>query len=97
MPVAAWRVTPSAVTLPPVRLMLPLDSTSTVLPAPLTSHAPGRDPTAWMDAAATPPGTLRIGLAHGSVQDFGQSAESAVRISPLRAKSAGLAYLSLGD
>jgi hypothetical protein len=50
-----------------------------------------------MDSAATPAGTLRIGLAHGSVQGFGSSGEANVPIDPARAKSAGLTYLALGD
>ena len=68
-----------------------------VLPAPLTAKSTSRDPTAWMDAAATPSGSLRIGLAHGSVQGFGSAGEANVPIDPARAKSAGLAYLALGD
>jgi DNA repair exonuclease SbcCD nuclease subunit len=68
-----------------------------LLPAPLTTKNPGRDPTAWMDTAATPEGVLRIGLAHGSVQGFGSDGESSVSISRDRAAAAGLAYLALGD
>lgn len=69
-----------------------------LLPAPLTARAETADPTAWMDAHATPPGTIRIGLAHGSVKDFGSSGEtSAIRIDPARAERAHLDYLALGD
>lgn len=68
-----------------------------LLPAPLTAKATTTDPTAWMQAAPTPPGTLRIGLAHGSVQGFGSPGEAAVPIHPARAKQAGLDYLALGD
>ncbi len=68
-----------------------------LLPAPLTSKNPGRDPTQWMDAAATPEGVLRIGLAHGSVQGFGSDGESSVMIDRNRALTAGLNYLALGD
>ena len=68
-----------------------------VLPAPLTSKNPGRDPTEWMDYAITPPGVLRIGLAHGSVQGFGSDGESSVPLARDRAERAGLAYLALGD
>jgi hypothetical protein len=50
-----------------------------------------------MDAAATPPGTLRIGLAHGSVQGFGSNGEANVPIDPARPKAAKLDYLALGD
>ncbi len=68
-----------------------------VLPAPLKSRAETGDPTAWMDHAETPGEPIRIGLAHGSVQGFGSSSEAAARIDPLRLRSAGLAYLALGD
>ncbi len=68
-----------------------------ILPAPLTSKNPGRDPTEWMDHAATPPGVLRIGLAHGSVHGFGSEGESSVPLARDRAARAGLAYLALGD
>ena len=68
-----------------------------LLPAPLTAKSTSRDPTGWMDEAETPDGTLRIGLAHGSVQGFGTQGDANVPIDPARPKSAGLAYLALGD
>lgn len=68
-----------------------------LLPSPLKSRATATDPTAWMDAAPTPPGTIRIGLAHGSAQGFGASSVQGVRIARDRRRSAGLAYLALGD
>ena len=68
-----------------------------LLSAPLTTKNPGRDPTLWMDDAATPVGALRIGLAHGSIQGFGSDGESAVLIARERARTAGLNYLALGD
>jgi hypothetical protein len=68
-----------------------------LLPAPLTAKSTSRDPTEWMDVAATPAGTVRIGLAHGSVQGFGSAGEAEVPIDPARVKSAGLTYLALGD
>ncbi len=68
-----------------------------LLPAPLTAKRTSEDPTAWMNDAGTPPGTLRVGLAHGSVQGFGSAGEASVPLDPARAKSAGLAYLALGD
>jgi Calcineurin-like phosphoesterase len=68
-----------------------------LLPAPLTAKSTERDPTQWMDAAATPAGTLRIGLAHGSVQGFGSGGEANVPIDPARPKAAKLDYLALGD
>src|SRR5690606_28094014 len=39
-----------------------------ILPAPLTQRQTFHDLTDWFDHASTPPGLLRIGLAHGSVQ-----------------------------
>ena len=68
-----------------------------LLSAPLTSKAPGRDPSEWMAHAPTPAGRLRIGLAHGSVQGFGSEGDSAVVIARDRAETASLDYLALGD
>jgi len=68
-----------------------------LLPAPLKGRVLASDPTAWMDRAVTADGAIRIGLAHGSIQDFGIEGESSVRLDPARATSAGLAYLALGD
>lgn len=68
-----------------------------VLPAPLTSKTPGRDPTAWFDSAESAPGQIRIGLAHGSITGFSSEGESSVNIAPDRAKRARLDYLALGD
>ena len=50
-----------------------------------------------MDEAATPEGSRRIGLAHGSIADFGETAATPNLIAPDRAKKAGLVYLALGD
>ena len=36
-----------------------------LLPAPLTRKTEGADLTEWMDRAETPPGAIRIGVAHG--------------------------------
>ncbi len=68
-----------------------------LLPAPLAAKAMSVDPTAWMDAAVTPPGALRIGLAHGSIQGFGSEHRASIEIAPDRPKQAGLSYLALGD
>ncbi len=46
---------------------------------------------------ATPDGALRIGLAHGSVVDFGARGEADNMIPPDRAQRSGLDYLALGD
>lgn len=69
----------------------------TLLPAPCTTRRPGRDLSAWMDAQATPEGTLRIGLAHGAIQSFSEDAAASEVIAPDRARRAGLDYLALGD
>ena len=68
-----------------------------ILPAPLTGRATGSDPTLYMDTAATPPGAIRIGLAHGSVRGFGSDQSAAVSLALTRAASASLDYLALGD
>ncbi|MCU0839611.1 MAG: metallophosphoesterase, partial [Rhodospirillales bacterium] len=39
----------------------------TVLPAPLQRRREGADVTAWFDTAASEPGAVRVGLAHGGV------------------------------
>src|SRR3546814_10816514 len=48
-----------------------LDASAVLLPAPLTRRSEGGDLTEWMDGTETPDGSLRIGLAHGSVVGFG--------------------------
>ncbi|MBD0415494.1 metallophosphoesterase family protein [Oryzicola mucosus] len=68
-----------------------------LLPAPCTARRPGRDLTHWMDGAATPEGTIRIGLAHGAIQQFSEDAAASDVIAPDRARRAGLDYLALGD
>ncbi|MBQ0711143.1 DNA repair exonuclease [Ochrobactrum sp. AP1BH01-1] len=68
-----------------------------LLPAPLEHRKTVSDPSAAMVDMTTPPGALRIGLAHGSITEFGATGESSNLIPPDRAKSAGLDYLALGD
>ena len=68
-----------------------------LLPAPCTTRRPGRDLTAWMDAAATPEGTIRLGLAHGAIQHFSEEGGALDIIAPDRPARAGLDYLALGD
>lgn len=74
-----------------------LDENAALLPAPLLRKSEFDDITEWMDAAPTPPGALRIGLAHGSVVDFGSGGEACNPIDPARAAKAHLDYLALGD
>lgn len=69
-----------------------------VLPAPLIQRHTYGDLTTWFDAAQTPAGLLRIGLAHGSVQGIlAEDIDSTNPIAPERAESARLDYLALGD
>lgn len=68
-----------------------------LLPAPCTTRKPGRDLTEWMDAAATPDGAIRIGLAHGPIRSFSEETVAADILAPDRARRAGLDYLALGD
>ena len=69
-----------------------------ILPAPLTQRHTYRDCTDWFDGAATPPGLVRIGIAHGSVQGIlAPEIDSTNPIAPDRATSARLDYLALGD
>jgi hypothetical protein len=51
-----------------------------------------------MNAAQTPSGARRIGLAHGSVREFGSTSSSANNLIAInRATQANLDYLALGD
>jgi DNA repair exonuclease SbcCD nuclease subunit len=74
-----------------------LDDSAFLLPAPLLRKSELADISAWMDSAVTPPGALRIGLAHGSVVNFGSEGEATNPIDPARAAKARLDYLALGD
>lgn len=69
-----------------------------VLAAPLTQRQTHADVTEFFDAVETPPGLLRIGLAHGSVQGvLPDAADSTNPIAADRAETARLDYLALGD
>jgi DNA repair exonuclease SbcCD nuclease subunit len=69
-----------------------------ILPAPLTQRNTFNDLSEWFASAVTPPGMLRIGLAHGSVQGIlADSIDSPNPIAAGRAEQAGLDYLALGD
>jgi DNA repair exonuclease SbcCD nuclease subunit len=85
-----------------IRLLLderPLEVEQSVflLPAPCRTKDPGRDLTQWMDAAETPDGALRIGVAHGGVREFGAERPHSSIIDPDRVSRARLDYLALGD
>jgi DNA repair exonuclease SbcCD nuclease subunit len=75
-----------------------LDGSAWILPAILTNRHMHGDPTAAMDTMQTPEGALRIGLAHGSVRNFGSSERSTNNLLATdRAQIARLDYLALGD
>lgn len=68
------------------------------LTAPLTQRHTYNDLTEWFDEAETPPGRVRVGLAHGSVQGvLAPDIDSANPIAADRAVRARLDYLALGD
>jgi DNA repair exonuclease SbcCD nuclease subunit len=91
------RVAPARVRVVDTPEAVELESNAWLLPAPLEHRKTASDPTAAMVDMPTPPGAIRIGLAHGSITEFGAAGESANLIPPDRAKSAGLDYLALGD
>jgi DNA repair exonuclease SbcCD nuclease subunit len=69
-----------------------------VLAAPLTQRHTYDDLTAAFDTLASPPGMLRVGLAHGSVQGIlAEDIDSTNPIAQDRACRARLDYLALGD
>ncbi len=69
-----------------------------ILAAPLTQRHTYADLTEAFDALETPPGLLRIGLAHGSVQGLlAEGIDAMNPIAPDRARRARLDYLALGD
>lgn len=78
---------------------LPLgEGRACVLPAVLRRRHEIDDLTAWFDGAGTPAGAIRVGLAHGSIQEFlPVASESPNPVAAGRAQAARLDYLALGD
>lgn len=68
-----------------------------LLPAPLLHRHNLEDPTSLFDTMETPGAQLRIGVAHGSIRDFGSPGETKNQIAPDRAAQSNLDYLALGD
>jgi hypothetical protein len=68
-----------------------------LLPAPLAQRHNLADPTDLFDAMETPGARLRLGVAHGSIRDFGSQGETKNQIAPDRARRSNLDYLALGD
>jgi len=74
------------------------DQRLAILPAPLMRRHETRDLTAAFDQMITPPGAIRIGLAHGSVKNrLPERSEAYNEIADDRADRARLDYLALGD
>jgi DNA repair exonuclease SbcCD nuclease subunit len=70
-----------------------------ILPAPVERRNEKGDPSDHIDSdfgTEAAPDAIRIGLAHGGVEEFG-AGEAASRIDPDRAEQADLDYLALGD
>jgi DNA repair exonuclease SbcCD nuclease subunit len=74
-----------------------LEDGAFLLPAPSVRKSEFEDITKWMDTAPTPPGVLRIGIAHGSIGNFNSEGEATNPVDPLRPTKAKLDYLGLGD
>ncbi len=74
----------------------PGDEAVAILPAPVERRRERGDPTGHFGSKVGPPEAIRIGLAHGGVEDFGAGAATS-RIDPGRAEEADLDYLALGD
>ena len=73
------------------------DGRLAVLPAPLARKNEPDDVTRWMDAAETPLGSVRVGLAHGSISNRLPEGDAKNEIADNRASIAELDYLALGD
>jgi DNA repair exonuclease SbcCD nuclease subunit len=74
----------------------PDEAEAAILPAPVERQRERGDPTGHLGPDVGPAEAIRIGLAHGGVEDFGAGA-AASRIDPERAEQADLDYLALGD
>jgi len=72
------------------------EAEAVILPAPVERRNERGDPTSHINADFGPTGVVRIGLAHGGVEDFG-AGEATSRIDSKRAEEADLDYLALGD
>lgn len=71
-----------------------------LLPAPLTARQAFAATTQRLDAELgreEAPGAVRIGIAHGATEDFGDETQAVNRIDPGVVERAELDYLALGD
>ncbi|MCE7030506.1 metallophosphoesterase family protein [Jiella avicenniae] len=81
----------------PAPIVLP-DGRLAILPAPLVRRHEGADLTRWFDQAETPEGAVRVGLAHGALENrLPEGADAGNPIAETRAETARLDYLALGD
>ena len=75
-----------------------IDSKAVILPAPLQRRQEVADLTEWFDTHDTDRSLIRVGLAHGSVENIlPKSSNIANPIAPDRCEQARLDYLALGD
>jgi DNA repair exonuclease SbcCD nuclease subunit len=81
----------------PVSIAKEDDTPAYLLPAPVRHVGCIDDLSSYMDGAATPDGSIRVGMAHGSIQGFGSDGDATNLIAPMRAEHAGLRYLAMGD
>lgn len=88
---------PAGVRIVDAPIAVEMEEGAWLLPAPLEHRRTVADPTSAMTDMCTPPGALRIGLAHGSITEFGATGESTNLIPPDRARLSNLDYLALGD
>ncbi|MDZ4836864.1 MAG: DNA repair exonuclease [Candidatus Melainabacteria bacterium] len=69
-----------------------------ILPAPLQRRHDARDLTVWFDDFVSDPNMIRIGLAHGSIDNrLSHRGEAPNTISDTRSETAKLDYFALGD
>ena len=74
------------------------NDTLAILPAVLKRRHEADDLTEWFDHAETPTKAVRVGVAHGSVQELlPEASEAPNPIAADRAETAKLDYLALGD
>ncbi len=73
------------------------NGTLAILPAVLERRHEVDDLTAWFDAYETPPGVIRVGMAHGSVPELLPNSEAPNPVALSRDETAKLDYLALGD
>ena len=76
------------------------DGQAVLLPAPLTARTPFGDTTQHLTpelGRERAPDAVRIGVAHGAIEDFGDESQATNRIDPGVVERARLDYLALGD